>query len=198
MWWSDLDAQAQELATLRTAIDPRAQVSSRATLLGAVQVGAGSRICDGACIQGPVVIGRDCLVGHHALIRGPTRLGDGCRLGFATELKHALLGEGVRVGPQCFIADSRVDAGAYLGALVRTSNHRLDGGTVLAMVDGVLHDTGRDKLGAWIGAGAALGVGVIILPGRVVAAGTQLGPRITVERNLPKGRYRLVQHVDCY
>ncbi|MFB5204542.1 hypothetical protein ABGA94_00675, partial [Stenotrophomonas sp. 3diitr2024] len=52
-----------------------------------------------------------------------------CGISNAT-LKNALIGDGACIAPQCFIADSRVDARAYLGALVRTSNHRLDGATV--------------------------------------------------------------------
>lgn len=198
MWWSDLRAQADALATLTTRIDPTAEVSPSATLCGAVEVGAGTRICAGAFIQGPVRIGRHCLIGNGSLIRGATVIGDHCRIGFCAELKHAWLGEQVSVGPQCFIADSRVDAHAYLGALVRTSNHRLDAATVKVMDHGVLRDTGLHKLGAWIGTRAALGVGVIILPGRVVAAGTQLGPRIIVEKNLPPGRYRLAQQLHCF
>ena len=87
----------------------------------------------------------------------------------ASELKNALIGDGACIGPQCFIADSRVDARAYLGALVRTSNHRLDGATVTVHIGDTVIDSQRDKLGAWIGEGAALGVGVIILPGRIVA-----------------------------
>lgn len=195
MWWNDLATMAEEVSALTPRVDARAEVSPRAVLLGAVRVGAGSRICDGAHIQGPVWIGRDCLIGNHALLRGPLRIGDGTRIGFATEIKHALIGSNVSVGPQCFIGDSRIDDHAYLGALVRTSNHRLDGRTVSVHTDGQVIDSGRDKLGAWIGARAALGVGVIILPGRIVAPGSQLGPRITVERNLPPGRYRLVQQL---
>ncbi|MEG0183468.1 MAG: acetyltransferase [Stenotrophomonas sp.] len=195
MWWNELDTLASELASLQTHIDPGAEVSAQASLRGAVHVGAGSRICDGACIQGPVWIGRDCLIGNHALLRGPLRIDDGTRIGFASEIKHALIGPGVSIGPQCFIGDSRIDHHAYLGALVRTSNHRLDGHTVAVHSNGQIIDSGRDKLGAWIGARAALGVGVIILPGRIVAPGSLFGPRITVERNLPPGRYRLLQHL---
>lgn len=198
MWWNDLRAQGDALAHLQPFIDPTADVSPLAILRGAVAVGAGSRICDGACIQGPVTIGRDCLIGNNSLIRGATVLGDRCRVGFATEVKHAWLGDDVCIGPQCFIGDSRIDAGAYLGALVRTSNHRLDADTIKVMEAGVLRDTGLHKLGAWIGAGAVLGVGVIILPGRIVAAGTALDPRITVEKNLPPGRYRLVQQLHRF
>ncbi|WP_414492095.1 acetyltransferase [Stenotrophomonas maltophilia] len=195
MWWNDLQAMETALATLASFIDPRSQVSARATLQGAVSIGAGSRICDGAHIQGPVLIGRDCLIGNHALLRGPLQIGDGTRIGFASELKNALIGQQVSIGPQCFIGDSRIDDHAYLGALVRTSNHRLDGAHIRVHGGDEVHDSQRDKLGAWIGARAALGVGVIILPGRIVAAGSQFGPRITVERNLPPGRYRLVQQL---
>lgn len=198
MWWSELQAQAAAMATMTPRIDPAADISPRATLRGAVQVGAGSRVCDGATLEGPVRIGRDCLIGNNALIRGPCVIGDRSRIGFATEIKNAVLGQDVSVGPQCFVADSRVDDGAYLGALVRTSNHRLDATTVSVMRHGELRDTGLSKLGAWIGAGAALGVAVIILPGRVIAPGTELGPRITVEKNLPAGRYRLVQQLKCH
>ena len=197
MWWNELQAQTDGLADMRPHVDQGADVSPEATLRGAVEIGAGTRICAGAYIAGPVRIGRHCLVGNNSLIRGATVIGDHCRIGFATELKHAWLGQRVSVGPQCFVADSRVDNDVYLGALVRTSNHRLDATTVKVMQNGELQDTGMDKLGAWIGANAALGVGVIILPGRVVAAGTELGPRITVEKNLPSGRYRLAQQLHC-
>lgn len=195
MWWNDLQAMATALARMSPAIDPQAQVSPRATVQGAVRIGAGTRVCDGSHIQGPVLIGCDCVIGNHALLRGPLQIGDGTRIGFASEVKHALISQQVSIGPQCFIGDSRIDDHAYLGALVRTRNHRLDGATVCVHVDGNVHDSQPDKLGAWIGARAALGVGVIILPGRIVAAGSQFGPRITVERNLPPGRYRLAQQL---
>ncbi|HGM7337088.1 TPA: acetyltransferase [Stenotrophomonas maltophilia] len=193
MWWNDLAALADALPALASHVDSSAQLSPRATVQGTVCIGAGSRICDGAHLQGPISIGRDCLIGNNALLRGPLRIGDGTRIGFASELKNALIGESVSIGPQCFIGDSRIDARAYLGALVRTSNHRLDGATVAVHIGGAVIDSERDKLGAWIGEGASLGVGVIILPGRIIAPGSQFGPRITVERNLPPGRYRLLQ-----
>lgn len=198
MWWNDLQAMATALTTMAPAIDPGAQVSPRAIVRGTVRIGAGTRVCDGAHIEGPVHIGRDCLIGNHALLRGPLQIGDGTRVGFASELKHALIGQRVSIGPQCFVGDSRIDDHAYLGALVRTSNHRLDGACITVHVDGEVHDSQRDKLGAWIGTCAALGVGVIILPGRIIAAGSQFGPRITVERNLPPGRYRLVQQLQSH
>jgi len=198
MWWTELDAQSDALRALSRHLSPEASLSPDARIVGEVEIGAGTRVCAGATIQGPVRIGRDCLIGNNAFIRGSTVIGDRCSIGFSTELKRARLGEDVSIGPQCFVADSLVDDGAYLGALVRTSNHRLDGCTIKVLECGALQDTGLDKLGAWIGARVALGVGVIILPGRVVAAGSEFGPRITIEKNLPRGRYRLEQRLHCF
>jgi bifunctional UDP-N-acetylglucosamine pyrophosphorylase/glucosamine-1-phosphate N-acetyltransferase len=66
------------------------------------------------------------------------------------------------------------------------------------MVEGTRTDTGHEKLGCRVGAGAALGIQVIILPGREIAPGSVFGPRITVEKNLPVGRYRLPQQLETY
>lgn len=195
MWWTDLRNQEVALASLSRRISPDADISPEARIHGNVVIEAGTRVCAGAVIRGPVRIGRDCMIGNNTLIRGSTVIGDRCSIGFSSELKQARLGHDVSIGPQCFVADSVVNDSAYLGALVRTSNHRLDACTVKVLHQGVLLDTGLPKLGACIGAHASLGVGVIILPGRIVAPHTQLGPRITVETNLPAGRYRLAQQL---
>jgi len=201
MWWAELDALAGEVSSNEAGVDPSAWIDPGAvldSLHGPIVIGPRSRICAGARIEGPAEIGADVLVGNLALLRGPLRIGNGSRIGFATELKNAQLGERVSIGPQCFVADSRIDTGAYLGAQVRTSNHRLDGRTISVDYEGERRDTGRDKLGCWIGSDCALGIQVIVLPGRIVAAGSQIGPRITIEKNLPTGRYRLTQRIETY
>jgi bifunctional UDP-N-acetylglucosamine pyrophosphorylase/glucosamine-1-phosphate N-acetyltransferase len=132
------------------------------------------------------------------MIRGRTIIGDGTRIGFATEVKKALVGERVAIGPQCFVADSKIENDAYLGAQVRTSNHRLDKRTVEVLVDGKRVDTGLEKLGCLIGARSALGIQVIILPGREIAPDSIFAPRVTIEKNLPTGRYRLAQPLENF
>lgn len=204
MWWAELEAlpaRIAEAAKREPALDPTAHVDPDAVLdtsTGQILVGARTRICRGATISGPARIGADCLIGNQAMMRGPMWVEDGVRIGFSTELKNAIVETGVAIGPMCFVADSRIEAEAYLGALVRTSNHRLDRETVQVMVDGEIVDSGRDKLGCLIGARAALGIQVIVLPGRIIAPDSLFGPRITVERNLPPGRYRLEQRIETY
>lgn len=198
MWWTELALNAACLdADLGAEPDvhPEAEIAPTAVLSGPVRIGARTKVCHGAVIQGPVAIGDDCLVGNLAMIRGATRIGDGTRIGFSAEIKNALIGANVTIGPQCFVADSVVRGGAYLGAQVRTSNHRLDRRSISVMDNDQLVDTGLKKLGCLIGEGAALGIHVIILPGRIVAAGSVFEPRITIAKNHPGGRYRLSQSI---
>ena len=205
MWWRELQRQADRAAASQTAgelhIYKSAEVSPDAILdasRGPISIGARSRICPGAYIEGPAFIGTDCLIGNLAMIRGTTTIGHGTRIGFATEVKNAVIGDRVAIGPQCFIADSKIENDAYLGAQVRTSNHRLDRQTVKVFVDGEWIDTGLEKLGCLIGAGSSLGIQVIVLPGRMIAPGSSFAPRITVEKNLPAGRYRLAQQLETF
>lgn len=162
---------------------------------GDVIIGANTRICHGAVIQGPVVVGANCLIGNYAFIRPGSVISNGVKVGFATEIKNSVIESEVTIGPQCFIADSVVRDHVYLGAQVRTSNHRLDGQPVSVHSREKTIITGCNKLGCYIGQRSRLGVQVIILPGRVIAPDTQLGPRIIVERNLASGNYSLRQEL---
>jgi bifunctional UDP-N-acetylglucosamine pyrophosphorylase/glucosamine-1-phosphate N-acetyltransferase len=206
MWWRELEEQQHRWPALpdeneALVVDPTAVLCDGVVLdssRGPIIIGERTKICHGAHLQGPLEIGSDCLIGNLAIIRGPARIGDGTRIGFATEIKNAIIEEQVTIGPQCFVADSKIESGAYLGAQVRTSNHRLDKATVKVMVDGEAVDTGLEKLGCLIGARAALGIQVIVLPGRVVAADSIFAPRITIEKNLPSGRYRPAQQLEAF
>ncbi len=203
MWWREIDKLGDRLGALLPRegafIDPSAVVEPGAILdtsSGPIRIGARTKICAGAVLKGPILIGDDCLVGNNSMVRGPTIIGDDVRIGFTVEVKQALLGDRVSIGPMCFVADSRVDDDAYLGAMVRTSNQRLDRAPIAVREGADDIKTGMDKLGCWIGAGTTLGIQVIILPGRVIAAGSSFEPRITIARNLPAGQYRLQQSLE--
>lgn len=203
MWWAELAALDRRLSQpgREGSIEPSASVHETAIVDetdGPVVIGARSRVCSGAVIKGPITIGDDCLVGSSAMLRGPAELGENVRIGFAAEIKHCVLGSDTSVGPQSFVADSVIEAGVYLGAQVRTSNHRLDRQTIKVREGDLETDTGLDKLGCHIGCRASLGIQVIVLPGRVIAPDTLVGPRVTIEKNLPSGRYRLAQQLSTY
>ncbi|HBC0336530.1 TPA: acetyltransferase [Salmonella enterica subsp. enterica serovar Napoli] len=162
---------------------------------GRVLIGEGTQVCHGVVIQGPVVIGSGCRIGNYSFIRPGTLIGNNVQTGFSTEIKNSVIESGTTIGPQCFISDSVLRQNVYLGAQVRTSNHRLDEGFVHVRLNGEDINTGCKKLGCYIGLRARIGVQVIILPGRYIVADTIIGPRVTIERNLEKGIYNLRQEI---
>lgn len=200
MWWREVAGLGDRLAGLDESVIAVDSVIEPGCTLddshGPIAIGARTRVCAGAVLRGPLQIGADCLVGNGAMIRGPAIIGDHVSIGLACEIKQSLIGNGVSIGPMSYIGDSKIDDEAYLGAMVRTSNHRLDGKTVNVLEQGKSRDTGLEKLGCWIGNGASLGIQVITLPGRVIAAGSLFEPRVTIDRNYPPGRYRLRQVIE--
>lgn len=204
MWWDDVAGLEQSLEK-----DPRyaggiaagAYVENGVILderSGPIAIGNGTRVFNGAVLRGPVIVGSNCLIGNQAMIRGPALIEDDVQIGFATEVKNALVGAGCLIGPMCFVADSRLDKQAYLGAQVRTSNQRLDRSSIVVRNENSEIDTGMDKLGCWIGARTSLGIQVIVLPGRVVPPDSVFEPRLTIARNFPPGRYRTRQSIESY
>jgi len=53
------------------------------------------------------VIGANCLIGNYAFIRPGTIISNGVKIGFATEIKNAVIEAEATIGPQCFIADRK-------------------------------------------------------------------------------------------
>lgn len=194
-WWEELGEIPDRLSALERNIDSGAIVEELADIRGAVKIGTGTKICRGAFIDGPVMIGNNCLIGNNSMIRGPAVINDGVRIGFSTEVKNAIIEKSVIIGPMCFVADSVVRREAFLGALVRTSNFMLKKKNVSILDEGKLVDSGLEKLGTCIGEYASLGIGVVILPGRIIAPKTVIGPHVIVEKNLEPGVYLLKQEL---
>lgn len=197
MWWLELVERRDDVGRhiVASDIDPTCVIEPGAIVGGPVRLGANVRICAGAIVRGPVDIGDGTMIGNNAVVRGPSALGRECRVGFAAEIKGSVLGDKVTIGPQSYVGDSLIDAFVYLGAQVRTSNHRLDKRNVTALIDGKICDTGFEKLGCHIGRKAAIGIHCVILPGRSVAQDAIVGPAIVIEKNLSAGRYRLAQNI---
>lgn len=94
----------------RPVVHAEAYVAPTAVLRGAVTVGAGSCVLDGAVLSaesGPLVIGARCLVMEHAVLRSTRR--------------HRLsLGDHVLVGPHAALSGCRIEDEVFIatGAMV--------------------------------------------------------------------------------
>ena len=174
MWWLEVlglaECVAQASGDGDSRIDPAAVIEPGVILddsQGAIVIGPGTKVCTGAVLRGPLVIGSNGLIGNNCMVRGPTLIGDEVRIGFASEIKQAMIADRVMIGPQCFVSDSKIDEGAYLGAQVRTSNQRLDRAAITVRDGEREIATNADKLGCWIGARSALGISATAVGGGV-------------------------------
>lgn len=160
------------------------EVHPNAVIEGKVQIGSGTRILPGVFIEGNVVIGSNCKVGPNCYIRGNTSIGDNCHIGQSVEIKNSILLSNTNVGHLSYVGDSVLGTKVNLGAGTTTSNLRHDGKDHRSMVDGVLIDTGRRKLGAIIGDGVHTGINTSIYPGRKLFPHTSTRPGEVVQHDL--------------
>jgi bifunctional UDP-N-acetylglucosamine pyrophosphorylase/glucosamine-1-phosphate N-acetyltransferase len=160
------------------------EVSPAAHLNGAVHVGKGSIIQPGVVIDGPVCIGENSDIGPNCWLRPHTTVGDGCRVGHACEVKNTILMNGAKVPHLSYIGDSVLGEDVNLGAGTVTANFRHDGRTHGSVINGVLIDTGRRKLGAVFGDHVHTGIHTTVYPGRKLWPNTFTRPGDIVDRDI--------------
>src|SRR5687767_5730770 len=143
------------------------------------------KLLPGSHIVAPALLDAGVLVGQTALVRASI-VGPGCTVGFGTEIARSLLVEGVELHHN-YVGDSVMDRGASMGYGAVTANYRLDHKSIPSFVAGERLDTGRDKLGAMIGADVRIGVNASTMPGVKLGAGAWLGSNLAVNRDLADG-----------
>ena len=169
-------------------VEEGAYIAPGAVLSGDVIVKAGAKVFHGAAVVGPAYIGANTIVGNNALVRQSMVL-DNCNVGFTTEVARSYVANGCQMHA-CRVLDSVFGPGVNFSAGCTTANLRIDHGVVSTVVKGHKVSTGRDKLGAIIGAGAFLGVDVMTMPGVKIGEGAQVGPGTHVHQDV-KDRQRV-------
>lgn len=166
-------------------IAPDAFISDKATISGNVIIESGAKVFPGAAVVGPAYIGKNTIVGNNALVRHSMVLNH-CEVGFTTEIARSYVADRVSMHA-CRVLDSVFAEGVNFSAGCTTANLRIDKGIVKSSVKGKRLETGRNKFGAVIGAGAFLGVDVMTMPGVKIGANAQVGPGTHVHDDVPQG-----------
>jgi bifunctional UDP-N-acetylglucosamine pyrophosphorylase/glucosamine-1-phosphate N-acetyltransferase len=131
-----------------------------------VVFGPGVTVEDGATIRSfshlaGAHVGPKAIVGPYARLRPGANLGEGVHIGNFVEIKEATIEAGAKANHLAYIGDSRVGAGANIGA-----------GTITCNYDGsAKHRTDIGK-GAFIGSNSALVAPVKIGDGAYVGSGS--------------------------
>jgi len=133
-----------------------------------------------AYINGPCIIGKDAEVRHCAFIRGSAIVGDGAVVGNSTELKNVILFNKVQVPHYNYVGDSILGFKAHMGAGSITSNVKSDKLHVIIKNGEEQIDTGRKKVGAFLGDNVEVGCGSVLNPGTVIGRNSNIYPLSSV------------------
>jgi bifunctional UDP-N-acetylglucosamine pyrophosphorylase/glucosamine-1-phosphate N-acetyltransferase len=183
--WDLLEANRILMDGLKT--DIKGDVSERATVIGDIQVGAGTRVLPGSYIIGPAIIGEGCEIGPNAYIRPSTSIGGHCKIGGAVEVKNSIIMDRTNVPHLSYVGDSVIGERCNLGAGTKVANLRLDEKEVQIIVDGRRMGSGRRKLGVIMGDDVKTGINATIDVGTVIGEGTMIGMGAVVRGTIAPG-----------
>ncbi len=180
--WNLLEANERVLNRIVLRVD--GTVEEGAHLTGPVSVSEGARIRSGAYVEGPVVIGAGSDVGPNCYLRPCTSLGSNVRVGNACEVKNSIIMDGTHIGHLSYVGDSVIGEGCNIGAGTVTANLRFDDCPVKVFVKNEMLDSGRRKLGTFLGDEVQTGIGAMIMPGVKVGCHASVGPGVLLNRDL--------------
>ncbi|MCX8197238.1 MAG: sugar phosphate nucleotidyltransferase [Candidatus Micrarchaeota archaeon] len=152
---------------------------------GKVIMESGAEIFE-SVIEGNVYIGKDTHIGPHAYIRGTTSIGRDCDIGDSTTVKNSIIFDHVNAKHLTYIGDSIIGSGCNFGAATQIANFRFDEGNIKALVNDVVIDTHRTKLGAIIGDNTKMGVLSAVMPGRMIGDGCWIDAGVVVKENIER------------
>jgi bifunctional UDP-N-acetylglucosamine pyrophosphorylase/glucosamine-1-phosphate N-acetyltransferase len=181
--WHVLDAVRYFLDRAETKISPDVRISSHAVIDGKVIIEDCVKILENAVIRGPAYIGRNTVIGNNALVRTYSHLGSDCVVGFSTEIKESYVGDGTQFH-MSYAGDSVIGARCSFGAGTTTANWRFDTKNIKIKIGDSMVDTGRDKLGAFIGDNCRTGIQVGIMPGVRIGNNALIFPHVNLTNDV--------------
>ena len=185
--WHVIDANKLELEKRQQKVEGK--IEQNVIIKGKVIVEEGAEIRGNTYIEGPVYIGKGASVGPNAYIRPYTVLLEGSKVGASVEVKESVIMEHAKIPHLSYVGDSVICEHVNFGAGTLIANLRFDEGTVKVNIKGKKEDSGRKKLGAFVGGFAKTGINVTILPGVKIGAYAQIYPGAVVNRDVAKGEF---------
>ncbi|UCD03433.1 MAG: glucose-1-phosphate thymidylyltransferase, partial [Candidatus Aenigmatarchaeota archaeon] len=155
--WKLLEANEAILRQADSLIHPEAEISKEAR------------------IEGPVVVGKGAVL-KNCVVRAYSVIGDNVTIGNFVEIKNSIIMEGTKIPHLSYVGDSVIGRNCNFGAGTKIANLRFDDGNVKVMINGKNMDSGRRKLGCFMGDNVKTGINVSIMPGAVIKSGSMLEP----------------------
>jgi len=177
-------------------IEEDVNVSEKAQIEGNVWIRKGVKIFENTIIRGPCYIGSNSFIGNNCLILNHSSLGDNCVVGFASEVKHSIIGDNCWFHTN-YIGNSIISDDCSFGARTVTANLRFDEKTVKLKIDRKEIDSGLSKLGVIMGDECKTGIGSCIMPGIRVGPNSIVGPNVCLYDDLEPNQ-KIFVHKNNY
>ena len=149
--------------------------------------GENTEIWSNAMIRKPVVIGSGCKIKNCVIEKSV--VGDGCVIGEFSIVKRSIVMNKSKVPHLNYVADSVIAEGCNLGAGTKIANLRFDDANVKVTIKGKRIDSGRRKLGAFIGYNVKTGINVSIYPGVKIGSDSWIEAEVSVKKDVEKGSF---------
>lgn len=182
--WQLIEANERLLEGTERRIE--GDVAASAEIEGDVIVEQGAEVKAHSVVEGPAVIKSGSEIGPQAYIRSETVVHENVKVG-RSEVKNSVLRRDVSAPHFNYIGDSYLGRNVNMGAGSKTANKRNDGKDIRVEVKGDLLDSGRQKLGSFIGSSAKIGVNCSINPGIKIGSEAITDSNEKISRNLSSG-----------
>ncbi|MFX1303784.1 MAG: bifunctional sugar-1-phosphate nucleotidylyltransferase/acetyltransferase [Promethearchaeota archaeon] len=159
-------------------------IEENVQIFGNVYIGKNTNVKSGSYIQGPCYIGKNTLIGPNAFIRPYTSIEDNCHIG-TSEVKNSLIFSNSSAPHFNYVGDSIICENVNLGAGSKISNLRFDNKSVKVKIEGKIIDSGRRKLGAFIGPNVQTGINTSVMCGKMIGENSVIGANTLVEEDVP-------------
>ena len=147
---------------------------------GPVMIELGAIIEPSTHFIGPCFVGKGATIRHGAYIRENAWICSSALVGHCSEVKHSILLPNSKAPHFNYVGDSILGKSVNLGAGVKLSNLRNDGGEVYLRIGESRVGSGLRKFGAMIGEGCQLGCNAVTNPGTVLGINSIVWPNVTV------------------
>lgn len=149
-------------------------------------IGDNVEIRPGSYIEHPVAIGDGSIIGPNCYIRKYSSIGKNCKVGNAVEIKNSIIMDNSFVSHLSYVGDSVVGSNCNIGAGTIFANLRLDDKHITMVIKNEKTDSGRRKLGAFVGDNVKFGVNVTLMPGKKIWPDLLIPPCIMIKDDLEK------------
>lgn len=184
--WSFVPALEALLSAFGTNVPQGLDITVDETK-GLVHIDERASIEPGSHFIGPCYIAPGATVRHGAYVREYSWICWGALLGHSSEIKHSVLLPKAKAPHFNYVGDSIIGSDANLGAGVKLSNLRNDGGEVIVRSEGHRLASRLRKFGALIGDGVQLGCNTVTNPGVILAKQCMAHPNSTITGVHPEG-----------